>query len=144
MQVYKPAQPVVVFTLLALLFLSLVGLTVFVHEVWWTAGDPGPERWLYVLWLAVLALLWWTWLRLPLEIRVIKDHTLEFRGILRRTVLAPGDLIGLKASLAPGLVILKYKQGSLRLFSRMPEFGELLATLTALNPDMTLRGVADR
>jgi hypothetical protein len=81
--------------------------------------------------------------RSAVEVQLLDDGHLSFRGPLRRSRIAVMDIISLAPSEMSngGLFVLKHRQGSLRFDPRLNGMHELVAELKRLNPQMVVRGI---
>lgn len=95
--------------------------------------------WFYVVWMCFVTWGWYAYLKVPFEIRIRNDNSVEFRGVLKRTVLFPRDIESIKAW-GGGMVKIRHGGGSLRLFSQMDGFHDFILTVRSLNPDIETKG----
>ncbi len=81
------------------------------------------------------------WLRIPFEIKIHDDNTVEFRSVLRRTTVSPGEIISVKAKpYALGFLDLRHSKGTVHLISQIGGFHDFISTLKSLNPSVEVKG----
>lgn len=140
MKVYQLSKPLLVSMFVLLGFLSLI-VIFFLFNAFVRLGTVGVLKWFFLAWFALLAWIWYVYLRVPFEIKMLDDNSLEFRGILGRTTVSPQDIKSIKAEpLSVGFLNLKYTKGNIRLHNRMTGLYELIATVKSLNPDVEIKG----
>lgn len=104
-------------------------------------GPDGPPPWIFVLPLS--AMLWsaYYWLRFPYEITLNGDNSIEFRSLLRRTVVLPLDIRSICAkSYSLGFVDIAHAQGTIHLLNQIDGFHDLVYSIKSLNPDVIVKG----
>ena len=90
---------------------------------------------------AVGAVFAYFYLRIPFEIRIHDDHMIEFHSLFRRTRLAPGEIVSVKAKRwALGFIDVRHARGTEHLVSQMDGFHDFLSTLKSLNAGVVIKG----
>lgn len=140
MKVYRVSKQVIVFMFVLLGFLTLIGLLILINGLI-RADSFGILQVFLLIWLGLLVILWYINLKVPNEIKINLDNSLEFRSYLKKTVVSPEDIISIKAApLSTGYVNLKHNAGTIRLFSHMTGFYELVGTIKSQNPGVEIKG----
>ncbi len=139
-KVYKLSRPFLAFLYALLALMTLMGLSMLVQSTF-RASAPVAVKIFFLCWFALLAWIWYACLGVPYAITIRDDGSLEFISPLRRTVIPPQAVVAIKATrFGLGFVDFKYRGGSLRLISRMPEFPEFITAVRALNPSVVIMG----
>jgi hypothetical protein len=139
MKVYKLVKPILFSFWVILLLMTAIGL--FMVFQGFKAGEASGVREVSLLWLGLLAWIWYLYLKIPFEIRLRDDNVLEFVSVIQTTVVAPRDLISIKGM--PwhlGFIKVKHTGGSLRLICQITGLYEVIYTMKALNPDLEIVG----
>jgi hypothetical protein len=140
MKVYKLARSIVVMMWVFLTVLAAVGAFLVVRVLGWTASPALPQGVVFI-WLGLLAWIWYSYLRIPYAITLRDDQVLEFRSFLKRTLVAPGDLLSIKAvPLSLGFINIRHKGGKIRLINQITGLYELICTVKSLNPNIEIQG----
>ena len=106
-----------------------------------TPPDQGPPPWLFLPWLFACVLLWYFYvLRIPFELTVRDDKSVEFRSVIKRTVVYALDIKSIKAGLDTRWVKIKHAGGTLRLANHIDGFYDFIWTLKSINPSIEVRG----
>jgi len=85
--------------------------------------------------------LWYTYLKIPLEITITETHSIEFRAPLKRTVISPHDIQLITSSyLSRGFVTIKHTKGKLRLINHIDGFYDLIYRVKLINPTIEVKG----
>lgn len=101
----------------------------------------GPERWFTFFWMACLLWLWYQVLRVPFQIKIREDGSIEFSSPLKRVVLSPEEIKSIKAyPLLAGQVRVRHSTGTLKLFSQMHDFHDFVSTVKSLNSSIEIKG----
>jgi hypothetical protein len=136
MTTYRLSRQILVFLYGLLAFMTLLGL-VLVLNVVLRGGDRGPQSVVLVLWLGVLAWVWYAYLRIPYAIHWPEDGTIEITSPLRRLTLAPRDIVSLKGMfLSPGFLKLRHTGGKIILLAQMDGLHEFIIRVKAANPQV--------
>jgi hypothetical protein len=139
MKVYKLVKPILFSFWVILLLMTAIGL--FMVFQGFKAGEVSGVREVSLLWLGILAWIWYFYLRIPFEIRLRDDNVLEFVSVIKTTVVAPRDLISIKGALLNlGFIKVKHTGGSIRLICQITGLYELIYTVKGLNPDIEIAG----
>jgi hypothetical protein len=73
--------------------------------------------------------------RVPFEVRILPDRSVEFRSLLKRTVIRAEEIVAIDARVyRGGLVLLAHRRGVILLTRMLDEFPDLIARLVSLNP----------
>jgi hypothetical protein len=73
--------------------------------------------------------------RVPFEVRILPDRSIEFRSLLKRTVVRAEEIVAIDARIyRGGLVVLSHRRGAILLTRMLDEFPDLVARLVSLNP----------
>ena len=94
MKVYKLVKPVKFLLGAILIFMAGTGVVVGVHGLT-AAGAPPDLKGISLLWLGIVLWIWYVYLKIPFEIRFRDDNLLEFKSVIKTTVVAPGDLVSI-------------------------------------------------
>ncbi len=104
-------------------------------------GPDGPPWPIGIVWLVVLVWVWYAFLRIPFEIRVLDDNNIEFKSLLKRTTISPMEIKSLKAwSISIGFLRLKHSKGTIHLLNQIDDFHEFVSFIKASNPNIEIRG----
>lgn len=138
MRVYRASPAPLVFFYSLLTILTLGGLAVLVLGV--TRTPVVPTAWLLLVWLGILAWLWYVYLRIPYKIYLRDDQSIEFRSFVRLVILSPQDIVTIQKLLLTFLKV-KHTRGSLVLITQMTDIRELIAFIQKGNPAVQVSGV---
>jgi hypothetical protein len=142
MKVYKLVRSLWFFLWALLLFLTGIGVAVAVlagRE--FTEGSPPGLKGLPLIWLGILFWIWYFYLKIPFEIRFRDDNLLEFKSVIRTTVVAPRDIISIKGvPLSQGFIKVRHAGGTIRLLCQITGLYELIYTVKTLNPEVEIQG----
>jgi hypothetical protein len=104
-------------------------------------GLAWPLSPMMIIWLGVLAWVWYFYLRIPGAITWHEEGVLEFKSPLGTTRVPVADIIAIKAlPLTWGFIKVTYKDGSLRILSQITGLYELLSNIKAQNPLVEIKG----
>jgi hypothetical protein len=137
---YKLSRSVLIFLYALLGFVSLIGVIVGFQSF---KGGVGllPVQPLVIVWLGVLAWIWYTYARIPVTITWRDEGVLEFKGLIGTTQVRVEDLIAIRATpLSWGFIKITYNGGSLRLLCQITGLYELLGAVKAKNPLVEIEG----
>jgi len=104
--------------------------------------DQGAPPWLFLLpWLLVCVGLWYFFvLRIPFELTVRDDKSVEFRSLIKRTVVCAHEIRSIKVGLDTRFAKVKHEGGSLRLANHIDGFYDFIWTLKSFNPSIEVKG----
>ena len=140
MKTYHLAKSVLFLPLAALAILLLVVLAVLLPSFLRPGAHP-PPLFLGLVWVAVLVIFFFSYLRVPYAITWMADDFLEFRGPLLRTLVPVSDIISIKAlPVKPGFIKINHRRGSIRLINQITGLYELIGRIKALNPGVEIKG----
>ncbi len=92
--------------------------------------------------ILLLVLAWYRSLTVGYQIKVRNDNALEFRSLLRSIVLQSQDILAItREPLNPGLVRVRHRRGTLRIFGGIPSLDELIKWIGVSNKGILLRNV---
>lgn len=138
MRVYRASPAPLVFFYSLLTILTLGGLAVLVLGV--TRTPVVTTAWLLLVWLGLLAWLWYIYLRIPYKIYLRDDQSIEFRSFIRLVILSPQDIVTIQ-KLPLTFLKVKHTRGSLVLITQMTDIHELIAVIQEGNPAVQVSGV---
>jgi hypothetical protein len=140
MKVYTLTKPVLIFVWGILIFLAAGGIFLALR-VAAPSGAPPEARWLILVWLGFLLWIGYFYLKIPFKISLGDDNLLEFKSVVRTTVVAPRDIVSIKAMpLSLGFINVKHRGGKLRLMCQITGLYELIYTVKTLNPEVEIEG----
>ncbi len=95
-----------------------------------------------VIWILFMAGFWYLWvLRVPFELKIHEDNSVEFRSLLKRTVVSPHEIRSIKARpLTLGFINVKHERGTISLVNHIDGFYDLVWTLKSVSPSIEVRG----
>ena len=129
------------FYFFAMGMMTLGGVLLLIATLFRSNSSDLPPGWFVILWLSILGWVWYAFLRIPFEIRLLDNHSVEFRSLLRRAVVFPHEVGSIKAiPWSIGFVNVKYARGTIHLVNQIDGFHDLVATLKSLNPAIEIRG----
>jgi hypothetical protein len=140
MTTYKLSRFTIIFSYGLLGFFSLIGIIAFFQSF---RGEAGlfPAQPFLLIWLLLLAWIWYFYGRIPMAITWQDEGVLEFKSLLTTTRVPVKDIIAIKATpLTWGFIKLTHNRGSLRLICQMTGFYELLGRVKAQNPQVEIDG----
>jgi hypothetical protein len=141
MKLYKLylAKPLLVFYLLMLaawVFAGTIGIIVGA-----LGKLDGPPLGVFVIWFCVALFVAYMWLRIPFEIKIHDDNMIEFRSLLRKTIISPVEIKSVRAKrYTLGFIDVVHQGGTVHLLSQMDGFHEFISTLKSLNPAVQIQG----
>jgi hypothetical protein len=103
-------------------------------------GRFPAHPWL-IVWLGILAWVWYVYARIPVAITWRDEGVLEFKSLVGTTQVPVQEIIAIKATpLNWGFIKLTYHGGSLRLLTQMTGLYELIGAIKAGNPGVEIAG----
>jgi len=140
MKIYKVVLFPLIFLYVMLGLLTLVGIILWGRGFGPPGGPAGVDLFL-VIWLAVLAWIWYFYLNIPITITWRDEGVLEFKSPLGTTVVPVSEVTAIKATpMHWGFLKVTYRSGSLRLLTQMTGLYELIGTVKAHNPEVQIWG----
>jgi hypothetical protein len=137
---YKLSRATLIFIYGLLGFVSLIGAIV-AFQTFKGGGGLLPAQPFFIVWLGVLAWVWYVYARIPVAITWRDEGGLEFKSLIGATEVRVEDLIAIKATpLSWGFIKVTYNGGSLRLLCQITGLYELLSTVKAANPRVEIIG----
>ena len=127
------------FSFLGLVFATLVGLYIGIAKMDISSGPVWLPSF-YISWMGFLVWGWYYYLTVPFEITIRDTSLIEFRSVLKRTIVSAKEIESIRAWGA-GMLRIKYKGGKLRLFYQMDGLHDFISTVKSLNPAIDLKGV---
>ena len=143
MRLYKLylAKPLLIFYLLMLVVWVFAGITGTILAAAGKLGSNGPPLWIFLTLLAFVLFAAYMWLRIPFEIKVCDDSTIEFRSVLRRITISAAEIKSVRAKrYALGFVDIAHRTGTVHLLSQMDGFHDFVSTIKSLNPEVKIAG----
>jgi hypothetical protein len=143
MKVYKLyiAKPLLIFYLIMFGFWTIAPVIGIIVDATGKMGSDGPPIWIFLIWLCFGCFLSYMWLRVPFEIRVRDDSTIEFRSMFRTTVVSPREIKSVRAKrYSVGLVDVAHQRGAVHLLNQMDGFHDFIATIKSINPAVEIKG----
>lgn len=108
----------------------------------WFAIDPPEGYGKYFIWL-FCCLLWFFYLFNPYKVELLENNEFIFTGILRKTKISAEDIISISERreyhLDPGAIIIKHKNGKVRLNRLMDNVYDLKRKLLSINPEIQIK-----
>jgi hypothetical protein len=140
MKTYKVLRLNLIFLYALLGFLTSVGVVVG-YEGFVQPGAPAALGLIEIVWFAVVAWIWYFYLRIPVAVTWRDDEVLEFKSAIRTTAVPVGEIIAIKAvPLSWGFIRITYNGGSLRLMNQITGLYELIGAVKAQNPRVEITG----
>jgi hypothetical protein len=137
---YKLSRSILIFVYGLLGMVSLLGVMAVFLGLKGDAGRLTAQPWL-IVWLGVLAWVWYIYGRIPLAITWRDEGVLEFKSLIRTTQVPVQEIIAIRATpLSWGFIKLTYHGGSLRLLTQMTGLYELIGAVKANNPRVEIAG----
>lgn len=137
---YKLSRPILIFIYGLLGMVSLGGVVAVFLGLQGGGGRFPAQPWL-IVWLGVLAWVWYVYARIPVAITWRDEGVLEFKSLMRTTQVPVQEIIAIKATpLNWGFIKLTYNGGSLRLLTQMTGLYELIGAVKAGNPVVEIKG----
>jgi len=143
MKLYKLylAKPLLVFYLVLLAVLVFAGAIGIIVGVIGKFGPGGPPAWIFAIWFCAQLFVADMWLRIPFEIRIHDDNMVEFRSVLRTTIISPSEIKSVRAKpYALGFVDVAHQKGQVHLLTQMDGFHDFISTIKLLNPAVKIEG----
>jgi len=143
MKLYKlyVAKPLLVFYLLMLAAWVFAGVIGIVIGALGKLGSDGPPVWVFVICLCAGLFVAYMWLRIPFEIKIHDDTMIEFRSVLRRTIISPAEIKSVRAKrYTLGFIDVVHRGGTVHLHTQMDGFHEFISTLKSVNPAVQIQG----
>ena len=140
MKTYKVIQLNLVFLYALLGILTLMGAFV-AYQGFMRSEAPAAVSLFEIVWLAILAWIWFFYLRIPVGITWRDDGVLEFKSPIRTVEVPVADIIAIKAvPLSWGFIKIVYNGGSLKLLNQITGLFELIGAVKAANPRVEITG----
>ena len=140
MKTYKLSRSILIFIYGLLGMVSLVGVIAVFLGLKGGDGRLPAQLW-FIVWLGVLAWVWYVYGRIPLAITWRDEGVLEFKSLIKTTQVPVPEIIAIKATpLNWGFIKLTYHGGSLRLLTQMTGLYELIGAVKAANPRVEIAG----
>jgi hypothetical protein len=140
MTTYRLSRAALFFIYGLLGFISVIGVVMFLQGLKDGQG-PFPAQPFFILWLGIMAWVWYVYARIPVSITWRDDQVLEFKSIITTTLVPVQDLIAIKATpFSWGFIKITYHSGSLRLICQITGLYELLYTVKTRNPQVEITG----
>jgi hypothetical protein len=140
MKTYKVLRLNLIFLYTLLGLLTLMGVFVG-YQGFLQPEAPAALGFMEIVWLGVLAWIWYYYLRLPVAITWRDDEVLEFKGPFRTTEVPVRDIIAIKAvPLSWGFIRITFTGGSLRLMNQVTGLYDLIGAIKAQNPQVEITG----
>ena len=140
MKTYKVIQLNLVFLYALLGILTLMGAFV-AYQGFMRSEAPAAVSLFEIVWLAILAWIWFFYLRIPVSITWRDDGVLEFKSPIRTVEVPVADIIAIKAvPLSWGFIKIVYNGGSLKLLNQITGLFELIGAVKAANPRVEITG----
>ncbi len=135
------AKPLLIFYLFIFAAFVLGGVVGIIVAALGMFGSDGPSAWVFVIVLAFGLFNGYMWLRIPFEIRILDDDTIEFRSLLRKRTVSPAEIKSVRAKrYGIGFVDVAYGKGTVHLLSQMDGFHEFVSTIKSANPAARIEG----
>jgi hypothetical protein len=136
------AKPLLIYFFVPFAALVLGGIIATVALAVTTSSGRDQPPWQAVAVIPAMgAFAGYFYLRIPFEIRIHDDHMIEFRSLFRRTRLAPGEIVSVKARRwTLGYIDVRHARGTVHLVSQIGGFHDFLSTLKTLNPGVVIKG----
>jgi hypothetical protein len=137
---YKLSRATLIFIYGLLGFVSLIGV-IAIFQGFRGGAALGPAQPFFLLWLGVLAWVWFIYARIPVTITWRDEGVLEFKSLTATTQVPVADVIAIKATpLSWGFIKITYQGGSLRLLCQITGLYELIGAVKAKNPRVEIVG----
>jgi hypothetical protein len=137
---YKVLRLNLVFLYVLLGFLTLIAVFVG-YQGFVQPEAPKALALMEIVWLVILAGVWFFYLRIPMTITWRDEAVLEFKSPIRTTEVPVADLIAIKAMpLSWGFIRITYNGGSVRLINQITGLYELIGAIKAANPRVEIIG----
>ena len=108
-----------------------VAVTLFGAGIFWEPYDLGPK--LFVVALCLFA--WWGFLTIPLEIKILEDESVLFKGVFTQTQVKVADIQAIEKG-GKGTKII-HTGGKIHLIHAIPNLEEFYQEIKRLNPAIT-------
>jgi voltage-gated potassium channel Kch len=137
---YKLSRATLIFIYGLLGFVSLIGV-IAIFQGFRGGVALSPAQPFFIVWLGVLAWVWFIYGRIPVTITWRDEGVLEFKSLIATTQVPVEDVIAIKATpLSWGFIKITYQGGSLRLLCQITGLYELLGAVKAKNPGVEIVG----
>jgi hypothetical protein len=137
---YKLSRSTLIFIYGLLGFVSLIGVMAVFQGFKGGVGQF-PVQLFFIVWLGVLAWVWYVYARIPVAITWRDEGVLEFKSLIATTAVPVEDVIAIKATpLSWGFIKITYQGGSLRLLCQITGLHELIGAVKAANPRVEITG----
>ena len=143
MRLYKLylAKPLLIFYVMMLVAWVFAGIAGTILSAAGKLGSDGPPTWIFVVVLAFVLFAAYMWLRIPFEIKICDDATIEFRSVLRRIRISAAEIRSVQAKrYALGFVDVAHRRGTVHLLSQMDGFHDFVSVIKSLNPGVKRAG----
>jgi len=99
MKTYKLylAKPLLILYLFMFSVWVLAGVVGIIAAASGMLGSDGPPGWVFVIVLGFGLFNSYMWLRIPFEIKILDDTTIEFRSLFRKTAVSPVEIKSVRA-----------------------------------------------
>jgi hypothetical protein len=135
------AKPLLIFYLFMFAAFVIAGVVGIIVAALGMFGSGGPPAWVFIIVLVFGLFNAYMWLRIPFEIKILDDATIEFRSLLRNRTVSPAEIKSVRAKrYGIGFVDVAYGTGTIHLLSQMDGFHEFVSTIKAANPDARIEG----
>lgn len=122
------------------IFLMVFGLLLFLDILPFRGGLQPPKP-VGIIWLAMIAWLWYSILSIPHRIEVADSGDVEFRSLLRRRRMTSLEIVSIKPEASSfGFLVVRGSRKKIRLLNQFDGFHDFLVNLKAANPMVELRG----
>ena len=122
------------------IFLMVLGLLLFL-DILPFRGSPQPPKAIGIIWLALIAWLWYSILSIPHRIEISESGEVEFRSLLRRRRMTSLEIVSIKPEASSfGFLVVRGSRRKIRLLNQFDGFHDFLINLKASNPTIVLRG----
>lgn len=141
MKTYKLSKSIVIFIFSILGFMTLFGCLIFIDQIVKSYSSGQAETWFLILWLCTLGWIWYAYLRIPFEIKVQSNNSIEFHSFLKRTVLSAHEIKSIKAvPLSIGFIDIRHTRGTIHLINQIDGFHDFISTVRSINPAIEIKG----
>lgn len=140
MKTYKLSKSILIFFFLVLIFMTFIGILVF-NVTFISHSEDHQPTWFLVIWLFILCWNWYHYLKMPFEIKIQDDSSIEFRSLIKRIVVMPYEIKSIKSSsLTLGYITIEHAKGKISLINKIDGFYDFISTLKSLNPNIEVKG----
>ncbi len=136
---YELSKP---FCLVWLVWIGIITVFVFAALILGESRPDGPPAWVVVLVTVVFAwMLYAMVLRVPYELKIHDDNSIEFRSLLGWKVILPSQIKSIKTRpLSLGEILVKHGGGTIYLVHHIDGFYDFVWNVKQLNPEIEIRG----